>query len=521
MFIVNLIFSVIFIYLLIYSIYLLTLNIKSFSAKKFFKEKELYKEEKDTKRYCVVVLAKNKDKKALNILQSLNIQEYPKELYEVHMISTIKDENAVKLPDFASGARIHQIENPDFFSKDKALSIFAEKISADSENKFDGFIFLDSDRIIKKDFLQNINKNFESDIILTDKLNVVKTNNSVVNFVLSHVLSAKLKFTNNTLNISRTMFSLVSIIDGGACVIPSNILEKTGRVCFETKDDELKYTLFLASNNIKTLYCPDMETEIVSDSFNASSARISQKIMLLKYYLPILFKKPWHFIELVLSILKPNAIFTIISYFVLVCLAFRYMLEITYLVHLGAFLIINVVLGMISSRLNIVELLSLPLYPLCALILKYKLVAKNITLKNIEQQNYEDSNVNSATIKSCVGNDKKNMPCKLDLVSEDGMRKVVFRYNKKKLFSDSHLRMYDALNDIIVKLKDKDFTLKVCQNCKYFKSTQDGTVDLLKGTCMLHQKQDGNLEEVLIWNGCTGFCTREQDNLIDINNLNK
>lgn len=521
MFLLNFITSILFIYLLIYSIYLLTLNIKSFGAQKFFEEDENLDNNEEKKNFCVIVWTNEKDKNPNRIIYSLNAQDYPKEFYNIHMVNVYDDENHKRLNPVGGNIQIHQIDNPEFFSKDKAISLLVEKVLSNKETTFDGFIFLDSNRYISKNFITEINNNFVNDVILTDKLSIVKNKSSFFENLASDVLYSKLKYTNNTLNNSRTMFSLVSVIDGGACVIPSNILEKTGRVCFETRNDELKYTLFLASNQIKTIYCPYLQTGIEADDYDMSSPKLSQKIMLLKYYFPLLFKKPWYFIELVLSILKPNAVFATVAYLTVLYISFKYMLELKYTINLGVFLLINVIVGFVSSKLNIRELLVLPLYPIYASIIKYKLIAKNLTKRSIANQNLEEQNINSATIKSCVGNEKKNMPCKLDLVSEDGMRKVVFRYGRKSLFSDSFLRMHDALNDIIMRLKDKGFMLKVCQNCEYFKSQPDGTMDLLKGTCSLQRNQNGDEMEVLIWNGCTNFVERKNSNIINPENLGK
>ncbi len=92
-------------------------------------------------------------------------------------------------------------------------------------------------------------------------------------------------------------------------------LKKPGRICFETRNDELKYSFFLASNNLKPIYCPFMETSDVDvENFDASTANLSSRYSLFKYYLPLLHKKPWSFIEFVFSTLKPGALFALIVY---------------------------------------------------------------------------------------------------------------------------------------------------------------------------------------------------------------
>lgn len=519
MFILNFIINVLYLYLTVYAIYLLTLNIKAFQSKNYIKDLKETQNLLGAKenKLCVIVWAKDKTQKALEILQMLNAQTYNHENYEVHLISAYTNKNFAKLPDFAHGARIHNIENSEFFSRDKAVSVFAEKMLA--ENKFDAFVFLSSDRLIEGNYLECINNNLKENEVLTGKLDIEADKSNFLAFITSNILRAKQKFTNSTFELSRKMFDLPSTIDGDNCVIKNETLEKIGRVCFETKNDELKYSLFLASNKIKPQYCPFIKTRILPTNFNASSTNVFQRLSLFKYYLPLLPKKPLYFTEFVLLLLKPNAVFTTFIYFALLYLTFRYIfyIGVKEVVFLGAFYIFNIVLGLFTSKITFTEGLLLPLYPFYSLILKYENFARNITIKNIKKQIKDDENVNSATIKAFVANDKKAMICKLDLVSEDGMRKVVFRYNRKKLFSDSCVRMHDAMLNITKKLQDKGYSLKICQNCSHFEIKQDGTVDLLKGTCKLLKKANGENEQVLIWNGCMNFARNKENGVFDLN----
>jgi hypothetical protein len=409
--------------------------LKSFKAQSYIEEQSMLNDAVKTQnKLCVIVWA-NKSHDVFEILQALNSQTYSRDNYDVHLISICPDKALTRLPDFAHGARIHTIENPNYFSKDKAVSVFVEKIL--KEEKFNAFVFLGANRIIKEDYLENVNKNLKENCVLTGKLDVIIDETTFLNKLFSNVLHIKQKFTNETLNISRTMFDLVSIIDGENCVVPAEILEKVGRICFETKNDELKYSLFLASNEIKPIYNPFIQTTVYSNNFDASSPSISQKFQLLKYYLPLLFRKRWYFVEYVMSMLKPNAIFAFFAYFLVLYCSFRFMLsvEVKYVVHLGLFLIFDIILGIVSSKIKFSKLLYLCLYPLCGLILKYKSTVEILAVRNLEKQKIEDASIDMATVQCFVTDGKKDLTCELDLVSEDGMRKAVFRYKKKKFFS--------------------------------------------------------------------------------------
>ena len=108
-------------------------------------------------RLCVVIWASSKHKKLEELLESLNNQTYSKQNYSVHVIAQREKDSVNFLPECVHGAIIHYIENPEYFSKDKAVSMFVEKLLP--ENKFDAFVFVGADRIVPQNYVEYINKN--------------------------------------------------------------------------------------------------------------------------------------------------------------------------------------------------------------------------------------------------------------------------------------------------------------------------------------------------------------------------
>ena len=104
----------------------------SIGAKKldiYFNELEKSRcEAKDEKNLCVVIFANYKNKNLDNLLSALNTQTYTKEKYQVHVVYQKEENDATASRDFALGARIHNIQNPDYFSKDKAVNLFLQKM---------------------------------------------------------------------------------------------------------------------------------------------------------------------------------------------------------------------------------------------------------------------------------------------------------------------------------------------------------------------------------------------------------
>ena len=152
----DVLFAIIIIYLFIYCIYQLFFYIKARNLDNFAYEQEINRSKvTENKKLCVLIYATSRDKNLDKLLASLNNQDYSKDNYEVHVAfqKDINDTNAER--DFALGARIHNIQNPDFFSKDKALNLLIQKLLP--KKNFDAFVFLGARRVIGEKYLYNIN----------------------------------------------------------------------------------------------------------------------------------------------------------------------------------------------------------------------------------------------------------------------------------------------------------------------------------------------------------------------------
>ena len=522
--ILNFILFFVFLYLIIYGIYLLTINLKALvSTSSYLSDnspEKLKNGELNKNKLCVIIFANSKSKRLEPLLQALNDQTYNKENYSVHCVFAKDSNSLLYTPDCIAGAQIHCIENPEFFKKNKALNLFIEKLIVNS--KFDAYVFLGADRYVMSDYLENINiaLNEQCSPVITGKTTVVPEFKN--HLVRAKVIEAKQEFKNNTVNIARRMFDLAGVIDSDNLVVRADILEKTGRICFETREDELKYSLFLASNGIKPVYSPFIETIIEAECYNPMTAGFGVRFALFKYYSKLLFKKPWYFIEFVLSMLQPNVAVVVAFYFILLYSSFNFISTIgfKYILHLGVFYLIVWGLGFIASKLNPIKAFLFLLYPFYSFAFNFRKITKDISKRAILRTIAEEKNVKSATMDAYVTDGRKNVMCKMDLISEDGMRRVILRFRKKRMISDESIRMYDAISNISKKMNIHGYTLKICQNCVHFKSVQDGTVDLLKGNCNCIGNENGEEFETLIWNRCDNFKIKPEENIMETLNNN-
>lgn len=499
--ILNLILYASFIYIAAYGLFRIVLALKSFSVRRFLNEKR--PSNNPQKKLCILIYANAKTENLMELLNSLDMQTYPKSLYQTHVIYQNTEE---ALPEYVYGAKVHNVSNPEFFGKDKSFSFIISKLL---ENQCaDKFVFLGVERKINSDFLMNAATYPDTTGVTTGRNDIY----SKVPSFTANVFSARQKFVNNTVRLARAIFGLYGVIDSENCSIDASILERVCSVSTENKDKELKYSAFLASAGFPVVYNPYMRTFTNIKDYRYSTTSLKGKFSAFWYFLQDFVQGNWRFKEFILSFFAPCAFVELFLYFILAYFSFKFYFQVEFktVVYLGFFLFAGFILNWLNSRLSPKESFYMSFFPLSAIFAKLKDIFKKISLKEIKRQKNEEIHIEQATIEIWISDGKKNRRCHLDLISEDGMSRAVVRFKKKRLVSDSYLRMFDAISDLLVRIREKGMQIRVCQNCSHFVSVPDGSVNQVKGICSHHiDIKTGNNLPTLIWNTCRVFTPGE------------
>ena len=180
-------------------------------------------------------------------------------------------------------------------------------------------------------------------------------------------------------------------------------------------------------------------------------------------------------------------------------------------------LILGFSISLLNSKLHSREYIYLFMYPIYSMGHIFKNFPLCRKIRNKIGNRSENSNdVEKMVVDTVVTDGKNNITCKLELISENGLAKVTFMFKKKKFVTTTHLRMVDAINELIKKLHDYGFTLKVCQCCKNFTPNIDGSTNMIKGFCC-HEFvniQSGSIP-TLLWNSCKAFDRNATNSIID------
>jgi len=138
------------------------------------------------------------------------------------------------------------------------------------------------------------------------------------------------------------------------------------------------------------------------------------------------------------------------------------------------------------------------------------------TVINFVKNRNKKHNIEKMVTDAIVTDGKRDYPCKLELISDDGLARVKF-INKGKSYTtkNNHLRMVDALRELSQKLNDYGLALKICQGCRHYQAVVDGSTNMVKGNCRckFEGRVDGDIIPTLIWNTCPKF---EKENVVNL-----
>ncbi|MFI3300214.1 MAG: glycosyltransferase family 2 protein [Candidatus Gastranaerophilales bacterium] len=496
--------NIFYIYITLYAIYFLALSIKNLNDNAFKQEKRHAKfEEKEN--LALIVYAKDNKNTLQALIDEIKLQDYPINNFKVFVVLDNCQDNSEAL--FAQESQLFKvlnIRNVGTVGKDQAVSILLEKLV--NEQSIDSYVFIDANRSIPMDFLSTVNVALVKNdvicgetLIATDELGLV-----------GKIKAAYQKYHMNFIRQARSLFGLAAQADSGVFIIRKNIVDEIGSVDFKNINTELKYSLLLSKIKFPCTYNPNIQTLVEAKDYEFKKPRLSVRMNLFRNC----FTKIWNgnhvFAEHTISLLYPNIWLILFVYACALKHSYRYAFVVDFKIVLFSCLIMLVGFGIsiVNSRLNLKEiglLLLYPIYSFCHIINNLPPIRK---IRN-KIQNREElpDDTEKLSIQTFVMANGRQLPCKLEFISENGLSLVKFIYKNKKFKTDKHLRMIDALQELKIKLNDFGFILKICNCCTHFKSNIDGSTNMLNGFCNSSYPSPSIKEPkpTLIWNCCNEF----------------
>lgn len=462
---------------------------------------------------CVIIYSHNNEVSLENLIKQLKNQNYPGECFSTYVILDNCTDNSEKLFLTDNFAQVVNFKEQGTLGKDQSLSILLEKLS--TVQNCNAYVFLDASRYVENDFLSSIN-------IALAKNSVISGSTVLMGENLNLRQKIKMvfhKYYTNFMLKSRSLAGLAATIDSEILIMRQDLVEKIGCIDFQNIDAELKYSLLLSKIGCKCTFNPNIKTYINIDDFNLRIPSLSARLNLFKNCFTQIWTTNFVFNEHVMSLLTPNILFLVVAYIYLLKYSFNYYFMVDFSVVLLSFclLILGFSLSLLKSKLQSKDFIFLFLYPLYSMvhIIRNLSPFKRIRNRMNEKQNLRE-NTEKMVVDVAVTDGKNNIPCKLVLISENGLAKVKFQFKKKTFTTATHLRMFDAIGELTKKLSEYGFVLKICQCCANFSPNIDGSTNMVKGFCD-HQFANTNSGSIptLLWNSCRGFNQNRSGSVIE------
>lgn len=500
-----------YLYLSIFTIYFITLTVMSLKPEK--KIRDTYNQKENN--LCVVIYSHNNAKTVENLIKQLKTQTYPRRNYSLNVIlDNCTDESEILFQGDLD-VNILNIKNVDTVGKDQAISIMTERLS--SVTNVDAYVFLDAKYYVNSDFLANVNTSLQTNHVITGSVNLICKDE--LNLI------EKIKYTynqynNNFIQKSRAKLGLSSMINSDVLVIKKQIVDAIGSVNFKNIDEELKYTLLLAKLNCKSIFDHNVKVYLDIEHFDLRIPSLSKRLFMFVNALKQINYKNKSLSEFVLSLIAPNCLTVILGYLGFIIYSYKFYFAVnTYVIAaMFAVLSISFCTSLLNTKIFSKEHLYLFAYPIYTL---FRVIYNFPPLRFIRNMMFgkvETKQIEKLMVNVFVFDGRRYYPCKLEIISDSGLVKVVFINKKKKYTTKTHhLRVVDAINEIASKLEEHGMVLKICHHCKYFESQQDGSTNMVKGFCKCEFKNrtPGDILPTVLWNSCDGF---EKTNVVNILN---
>lgn len=496
----KLIIYLIYVYLTVYTVYYTALAISALKKRK--KQREEYS--KKLHNLCVVVYSHNNKETVENLIKQLKNQTYPTTNYTIQLILDNCSDNSDVMFQGDLAVNVMDVKNVDTIGKDQAFSIITEKYSPIKD--LDAYVFLDAKYYVNNDFLEKINDSLQKDDVITG------TTTLICNDKLSLLDNIKYSYNlykNNFLSKARNDLGMSNLVNSDILAMRKSVVDEIGSVNFKSADEELKYTLALSKLGVKTGFNPDVKIYIPVDNYEIKTPTLSKRVGLFFENILKLKSGKFNYNELVLSLIYPNCLTLALGYYLVFNYAFNVKCLLNYyVVGLGiALYVIAFCSSLLHAKIHSKDHLYLFLYPLYALCKVIYNCPPLPFIRNCLFKSGETTKIEKLLVQAFVSDGKRYYPCKLEIISESGLAKIIFINKKKKYKTKNHIRVIDAIKEISQKLESYGYALRLCQCCKYFEPNIDGTVNQINGFCNFPftNRTPGDILPTVVWNACDAY----------------
>ena len=189
-------------------------------------------------KFMAIIPAHNEENVIANLLESLNKQNYPKDLYDVYVIADNCTDNTANIAK-QKGANVYKRFDSKNKTKGAALDWFLQqKIEENAD--YDAIFIFDADNIVDKDFIKNMNKK------LCQGEDVVQGYRDIKNPTDNWISSGYAIFywmMHRFYHLARYNLGLSPLLNGTGFMVKFDILKQEGGWKTETLTEDIEFSL--------------------------------------------------------------------------------------------------------------------------------------------------------------------------------------------------------------------------------------------------------------------------------------
>ncbi len=204
----------------------------------FKKEKEHKKEEMH--RFAVLVAARNEEAVIGQLIESIQMQDYPSELVDVYVVADNCDDSTASVAR-EKGAFVYERFNKVHVGKGYALNYLLSAMKEDRKREvYDGYLIFDADNLLEKNYIKEMNRTF------CDGYRVITSYRNTKNFGSNWLTSGYgLWFLHEAqwLNRARMLSKTSCAVSGTGFFFSKEILERMGDWNYFLLTEDIEFTI--------------------------------------------------------------------------------------------------------------------------------------------------------------------------------------------------------------------------------------------------------------------------------------
>ena len=282
-------------------------------------------------RFAVIVSARNEEGVIGELLESLNRQNYPKELLDLYVVADNCTDDTAGVARRA-GAFVYERFDQVHKGKGYAMDYLFRRLKEEGKDCYDGYFVFDADNLVDANFVAEMNRTFDQGY---DAVTCYRNSKNFAANWISAGYSIWFLREARFLNFPRTLLGTNCHVSGTGFLISADVIRKNGGWPFHLLTEDIQFSVDCALKGYRIGYCEkaviyDEQPTTFSQSWN-QRLRWSKGFYQVnaKYSLNLVrgfFKKPrrssWSCYDMFMTV-APGMLLTLslIAFNVVVCLA--------------------------------------------------------------------------------------------------------------------------------------------------------------------------------------------------------